>query len=127
VVTYCVHLGQIGGGVTTKLFKEYCDELGIRHELTAPYTPQQNGVVEKRNQTIMSTARCMMKAKQFHSMFWVEVVNCDVYLLNGTMSKSTGDKTPYEVWTGSKPTVSHLSVWLHCTCQGGKTKPKEVG
>jgi hypothetical protein len=71
--------------------------LGIRHELTVPYTLQQNRVVVRRNQTVMSVARHMMKAKQLSSMFWGEAVNCDVYLLNRTMFKNTGDKTPYEL------------------------------
>jgi hypothetical protein len=51
----------------------------------------------RRNQTVMSVARHMMKAKQLSSMFWGEAVNCDVYLLNRTMFKNTGDKTPYEL------------------------------
>jgi hypothetical protein len=59
----------------------------------------------------MSAARCMMKAKKLPSMFWGEVVNCAVYLLNRTIVKSTGDFTPYELWTGSKPNVSHLRVF----------------
>jgi transposase InsO family protein len=59
-----------GGEFTVSQFREYCAELGIRRELTAPYTPQQNGVVERRNQTVMVAARCMMKAKKLPSMFW---------------------------------------------------------
>jgi hypothetical protein len=53
-----------------------------------------------------------MKAKQLPTMFWGEVVNYVAYLLNRTVSKSTGDKTPYEHWIGSKPPVSHFRV-LH--------------
>jgi hypothetical protein len=67
--------------------------------------------VERRNQTVMATARCMMKTKSLPSMFWGEAVNCDVYLMNRTMSKSTGGKTPFELWIGSKPVVSHLRVF----------------
>jgi hypothetical protein len=77
-------------------------------DLTAPYTPQQNGVVERRNQTVMSTARCMLKAKGLPGMLSREVVNCAVYLLNRTLSKSNGDRSPYELWTGSRLAVSHL-------------------
>jgi hypothetical protein len=100
-----------GGEFTVSQFWEYCAELGIRRELTAPYTPQQNGVVERRNQTVMVAARCMMKAKKLPSMFWGEAVSYAVYVLNKTLLKSTGNKTPYEWWTGSKPTVSHLRVF----------------
>jgi hypothetical protein len=53
----------------------------------------------------------MLKAKELPGMFRGEVVNCAVYLLNRTLSKSTRDRTPYELWTGSRPVVSHLSVF----------------
>jgi hypothetical protein len=68
-------------------------------------------VVERRNQSVMNATRCMMKVKKLPSMFWGEVVNCVVYLLNRTTSRSTGDCTPYELWTGSKANVSHLRVF----------------
>lgn len=51
-------------------FQEYCAELGVRRELTAPYSPQQNGVVERRNQSVVGTARSMLKAKHLLGMFW---------------------------------------------------------
>jgi transposase InsO family protein len=50
-------------------FHEYFVELGVRRELTAPYTPQQNGVVERRNQTVVGTARSMLKAKNLPGIF----------------------------------------------------------
>jgi transposase InsO family protein len=59
-----------GGEFIAAHFKDYCAELGVRRELTTPYTAQQNGVVERMNQTVMSAARCMLKAKELPSMFW---------------------------------------------------------
>jgi hypothetical protein len=59
-----------GGEFTASQFSEYCAELGIKRELIAPYTPQQNGVVEKRNQCVMAAARCMLKANKLPGMFW---------------------------------------------------------
>jgi hypothetical protein len=100
-----------GGEFTAAQFKEYCDELGVFRKLTAPYSPQQNGVVERRNQSVMATARCMLKAKMLPGIFWGEAVSCAVYLLNRTLSKSTGDKTPYELWTRSKPAVNHFRTF----------------
>jgi transposase InsO family protein len=50
-------------------FNEYCAQLGVKRERSAPYTPQQNGVVERRNQTVMAAARCMLKAKQLAGIF----------------------------------------------------------
>ena len=59
-----------GGEFATADFTAYCVRLGVRRELTAPYTPQQNGVVERRNQTVMGTARSMLKAKALPGVFW---------------------------------------------------------
>jgi transposase InsO family protein len=58
-----------GGEFTVNHFQEYYAELGVRHEMTAPYPPQQNGVVERRNQSVMAAARCMMKARRLPEMF----------------------------------------------------------
>ncbi|XP_077217878.1 uncharacterized protein LOC143852380 [Tasmannia lanceolata] len=57
-------------------------ENGIRHQLTTWYTPQQNGVAERKNRTIMELARSMLKANGMPHMFWVEAVACAIYLLN---------------------------------------------
>jgi transposase InsO family protein len=100
-----------GGEFLAGQFEEYCSALGIRREHTAPYSPQQNGVVERRNQTVVGTARCMLKAKQLPGMFWGEAVTTAVYLLNRSSSKSINGKTPYELWTGSPPGVQHLKTF----------------
>jgi transposase InsO family protein len=118
-----------GGEFTTAHFKDYCTELGVHRELTAPYTPQQNGVVERRNQSVVAMARCLLKDKNLPGMFWGEAVNCAVYLLNRSTSKSTGGKTPYELWTGAVPAVrsapAHVRV---CGArEGHHTKPEEAG
>jgi transposase InsO family protein len=118
----CALRSDQGGDLTAAHFREYCEELSVRRELTAPYTPQQNGVVERRNQTVMSASRCVLKAKGLPGMFWGEVVNCAVYLFKRTLSKSTGDKTPYELWIGGRPAVSHLRVF-RCIAHVKVTQP----
>jgi hypothetical protein len=70
----------------------------------------------------MVAARCMMKAKRLPGMFWGEAVNCVVYILNRAISKLTGSKTPYELWTGSKPHVKHLRTF-GCVAHVKVTKP----
>jgi hypothetical protein len=100
-----------GGEFSIDQFKKYCQELRIRRELTALYTPQQNGVVERQNQTIMGAVRCMLKAKNLPGLFWGEAVTCAVYLLNKTTSKSLDGKTSYEAWTGTTPVVHHLRTF----------------
>jgi transposase InsO family protein len=59
-----------GGEFNSVEFGEYCAEAGVQRQLTAPYSPQQNGVVERRNQTVVGMARSMMKAKGLPGMFW---------------------------------------------------------
>jgi hypothetical protein len=100
-----------GGEFMSAQFTAYCAELGVGRQLTAPYTPQQNGIVERRNQTVVGMARSMINAKGLPSMFWGEAINTAVYILNRTTTKGTGGKTPYELWNGSTPAVHHLRTF----------------
>jgi hypothetical protein len=100
-----------GGEFTAHTFAKYCAEQGIQRHLTAPYTPQQNGVVERRNQTVMGMARSMMKAKSLPGWFWGEAVNTAVFLLNRAPTQSVARKTPFEVWHGVKPPVHFLRTF----------------
>ena len=63
-------------------FQQLCDEFEIKHQLTTPYTPQQNGVSERKNMSIMEMARCMLHEKELPKKLWAEVANTSVYLLN---------------------------------------------
>jgi Reverse transcriptase (RNA-dependent DNA polymerase)/Integrase core domain len=100
-----------GGEFRSSLFENYCKEHGIKRHLTAPYSPQQNGVVERRNQTIVAMARSMLKAKKVPSEFWGEAVTTAVYILNRSPTKSVEKQTPYEAWHKRKPTVHHMRVF----------------
>jgi transposase InsO family protein len=77
-------------------FGEYCIEQGVRRQLTAPYSPQQNGVVERRNQTVVGTARCLLKFKGLSGWFWGEAVVTAVYLLNRSPTRSLEGRTSFE-------------------------------
>ncbi|PWA57377.1 copia-type polyprotein [Artemisia annua] len=100
-----------GGEFLSKEFNKFCEDNGIRRFLTASYSPQQNGVVERKNRTILNMVRSMLKIKKMPKEFWTEAVDCAVYLLNRCPSKSLDNKTPQEAWNGMKPTVSHLRVF----------------
>jgi len=100
-----------GGEFISNMFSIFCDESGIKHYTTTPYSPQQNGVVERRNQTVVEMARCMMKSMQVPSRFWGEAVNTAVYVLNRSSTKSLQNKTSFEAWHGKKPNVSHLKTF----------------
>lgn len=63
-------------------FSDFCDSLGIAHEFSAPKTPQQNGVVERKNRTLQAMARVMLHAKDVPQSFWAEAVNTACYISN---------------------------------------------
>ena len=100
-----------GGEFNSKEFNSFCDLNGIKRQLTAPYSPQQNGVVERKNRTIMSCVRSMLKEKNLPLELWAEAVNTCVYVLNRSYTKSLKCKTPYEKWSGRTPSVDHLRVF----------------
>jgi len=90
---------------------DFLEQHGIRHQLTARYTPQQNGVAERKNRTIMDMVRCMLKFKNLPKDFWAEAVACAIYVLNMCPTKSVFNKTPQEAWSGQKPAIKHLRVF----------------
>lgn len=92
-------------------FNTSCEENGIYRELTTPYTPEQNGVAERKNRTVIEMGRSMMKARGIPKHFWAEAVATAVYLLNISPPKGVYNQTPYEAWRGNKPKVSHLRIF----------------
>lgn len=100
-----------GGEFTTAEFAAYCADKGIQRHFSAPYTPQQNGIVERRNQTVVATARALLKQRGMPAIYWGEAVMTAVHLLNRSPTKALDGKTPYEAWHGRKPVVSHLRVF----------------
>lgn len=79
-----------------KSLKKICIEARIRHQFSSPYTPQQNGVCERRNMTVMEMARCLMAEKNLPKLFWAEAANTSVYLLNRIPTKALSNQTPFE-------------------------------
>ena len=100
-----------GGEFNSGVFTVYCNEHGIKHNRIAPWTPQQNGVVKRRNQSVVEMARCLLKSMQVPGRFWGEAVTVAVYLLNRAPTKSLNGKTPFEAWFGKKPGVRHLRTF----------------
>ena len=100
-----------GGEFTSKEFLEFCEANGIRRPLTVPRSPQQNGVAERKNRTILDMARSMLKSKRLPKEFWAEAVACAVYLSNRSPTRSVWGKTPQEAWSGRKPGITHLRVF----------------
>jgi transposase InsO family protein len=100
-----------GGEYFSNKFEEWLKENGIKHESSAPKTPEQNGVSERSNRTIVEPARSMLHAAGLPIELWAEASNTAVYIKNRVVSRSREGKTPYELWKGIKPNFSHLRVF----------------
>jgi transposase InsO family protein len=100
-----------GGEFTMIEFADYCAAEGVHRQHTAPYSPQQNDIVECQNGMVVATTRSMLKAKGLRGWFWGEEVNATVYVLNMCPMQSIDGMTPFEVWHGRKPAVHHLRTF----------------
>jgi transposase InsO family protein len=81
----------------------FLEEEGIKHEFSSPYTPQQNGVVERKNRTLLDTARTMLDEYKTPDRFWVEAINTAYYSINRLYLHRILKKTSYELLTGKIP------------------------
>ncbi len=100
-----------GGEYTSRDFAKYCADKGILHEFTTPYTPEQNGVAERLNRTIMEAARSMLYQAKLSLQFWAEACSTAVYLHNRSPTSAIKDQTPFERLLGIKPDISNLRVF----------------
>ena len=91
-------------------FKFYLTQEGIVSQLSAPRTPQQNGVAERRNRTLLDMVRSMLSYSSLPISFWGYALETATYLLNFIPSKSVS-KTPIELWNGCKPSLNHILIW----------------
>ena len=93
-------------------FARYLQNRQINHETSAPYTPQQNGIAERVNRTLVEKARALMLHAGLAKSYWAEAVATAAYMKNRTPTRSlVGDITPYERWYGRKCDVSRLRVF----------------
>ena len=93
-----------------KQFKKLCNDKGITRQLTIPSTPQQNGVAERRNITLLDMVRSMMAQENLPISYWGEALLTVVYILKSVPSKY-GPTTPYELWNGRKSDLSFMWPW----------------
>ncbi|KAK1699138.1 hypothetical protein QYE76_015835 [Lolium multiflorum] len=103
--------------------QEFVDDEGIKHEFSAPYTPQQNGVVERKNQTIIEMARTMLSEFNSPHNFWGEAISTAVHYSNRLFLRPLHNKTPYELLTGNNPNVMYIRVF-GCKCLVKNNKGK---
>jgi hypothetical protein len=110
-----------GGEFTTAEFASYYTDEGVQRHYFAPYNPQQNDIVERRNQTVVGMAQALLMQRGMPAAFWGEAVVMAVYILNRSPTRALNGRTSYESWHGRKPPVSHLQVF------GCLTFAKEFG
>jgi len=89
----------------------FCLASGIVRQTTVLYNPEQNGVAKCKNLTIMECVRSLLKNAKLPNTFWAKAVSTAVYLQNRSLTNALNNKTLEEVWTGRKPSVTHLCVF----------------
>ena len=91
--------------------EEYLDDDGIKHEFSAPYSPQQNGVAERKNRTLIELARTMLDEYKTSDRFWAEAINTACHASNRLYLHTLLKKTPYELLTSNRPNFSYYRVF----------------
>ena len=92
-------------------FDEFLVKNGIRRRLATAYTPQQNGVAERKNRTLVEMARCMMRQAGAPPAFWAEAIRNANYTRNRCPTSALEGQIPYQLWRGKTPTVRYFQVF----------------
>ena len=100
-----------GGEYVNSKLTTFLREKGIKHRLTVPYTAEQNGVAERKNQILQDMAKCMLVQAKMKFDFWAEAIMTSNYIQNRTMTKLVINKTPFEVWFGFKPKLYFFRIF----------------
>lgn len=95
------------GGVFAKIVRES----GIMHQTSVARCPQQNGIAERKNRTLVEMARCMLNESGLPDSVWVEAIQTANYIRNRCDTSALNNVTPFEAFWGIKPSVSHLQVF----------------
>ncbi|GJZ30811.1 retrovirus-related pol polyprotein from transposon TNT 1-94 [Tanacetum coccineum] len=98
-----------------KTLHVFFKEEGIKHQTSTPRTPEQNGVVERRNHTLIEAARTMLSASKLPLFFWAEAIATTYYTQNRSKIIPTHEKMPYHIINDRKPSIKHLHIF-GCTC-----------
>lgn len=102
--------------------QKFLKELGIKHQLSCPYTPQQNSVVERKHRHILDIARCLMFQSKTPEEYWGECIQTACYLINRTPSLIIENQTPYFRLFQKEPLYDNLKVF-GCLCYFKINKP----
>ena len=100
-----------GGEYGSREFDQYLSDKGIARQRTPPYTPQHNGIAERANRTLMEEVRALLISSSMPNRFWALALQAAVYLRNRSPTRTLTGMTPYEAFTGRRPSLSGLRVW----------------
>jgi transposase InsO family protein len=116
-----------GGEFTSKEFMDYCNNHGIKRQFSVARTPQQNGVVERKNRTIQEMARTMIMDSKLTYIFWTKAVHTTFHIQNRVMLRNNTDKTPYGVMERKTNKCEALqSFWKQMLHQKRRWKNEKV-
>ncbi|KAG7567884.1 Ribonuclease H-like superfamily [Arabidopsis thaliana x Arabidopsis arenosa] len=112
------------GGEYDGPFNAFCQKHGIIHQTTAPYSPESNGVAERKNRTLKEMMNAMLQESRLAQNLWGEAWLTTNHILNKIPHKVTGN-TPHELWKGTAPSYKYLKVW-GCLAKDAVPPPKKV-
>nr|GEV42135.1 ribonuclease H-like domain-containing protein [Tanacetum cinerariifolium] len=104
----CMQWCDNGGEFRNNEMNDFCSHKGIKREFSNARTPQQNGVAERRNKTLIKAARTMLADAKLPVTFWTEAVNTVCYVQNRVLVNKSHNKTPYELFNGRTPAIGFL-------------------
>jgi transposase InsO family protein len=106
----CLRLDN-GGDFTSNEFRDFCEEHGIKKQFLIARTPQQIGVVERKNKIVQGMTRTMLNDSKLSDIFWGQVVHTTIHILNKGLIISNSDKIPYELWKERPTNANHFRVF----------------
>jgi len=105
-----LHLDN-GGEYKDKDFTDFYAKESIKREWTTPYNPDQNGVAEQKNRTIVGSTKAILYDQDLPKYLWAKACNMAVYIQTRTPHKALGKRMPKGVFTWKKSEVSHLRIF----------------
>ncbi|GAB2300656.1 hypothetical protein Dimus_038630 [Dionaea muscipula] len=111
------------------MFDNFCKLNGIERHKTVVNTPQQNGIAERMNRTLLEKVRCLLFTSKLPKYFWGEALNTAAYLINLSPSTALNFKCPYEIWNKRPPCLDHLKIFgcaAYMHKSDGKLNPRST-
>ena len=100
-----------GKEYVNKNLQQLCEDCGIQMKHSTPYTPQQNGVAERKNRSLKEMETCMIEVRELNPKIWDESISYANHIKNRSFHRSVKGMTPYEAWFGEKPDVSNFRIF----------------